>query len=106
MAWIDCREPSFRAHYPLDLLIVDRLGRKLNLVVACNPLTGEAITIEPTLCQKLWYALLVPGWRGWRWAFFPAPGPRALHFGEETARRHGFWPAPLTLYSGGKPWQP
>lgn len=110
MAWIDCREPGFWEHYPHDLLITDRLGRKLDLVVACNPLTGEVITMEPTLCQKLWHALLTPHWRGWRRAFFPDfPAPYAtpaLPFGEEIASRHGFWPAPLTLYSGGKPWQP
>jgi hypothetical protein len=103
MTWIDSSEPGFWEHYPHDLLITDRLGRKLDLVRACNLLTGEVITMEPTLCQKLWHALLVPHWRGWRRAFFPAPyALHALSFGEEIASRHGFWPAPLNALLRGQ----
>ena len=74
--------------HPAGADVYDRHGRKLPYVLACNPLTGEAI---------LWWPL--DGLSGWiNFKMFQIRRLFNLEpFLMEQRRRHGFWPAPLTV---------
>lgn len=91
---LDANDPAFQERYPNGAIVRDRLGRSLLYVVACDPETGEVIT----------YAVLpiVAWWARLRWRITGADrlwqprGSMAVQ-GSSLLRRHGFWPAPLTI---------
>lgn len=94
MPMLDAIDPAFRERYSNGCIIRDRLGRQLLNVVACNPETGEVIT----------YSVLpiVAWWIRARWRISGSPRswqvmlPASMH-DAFLLRRHGFWPAPLTI---------
>lgn len=98
MPMLDANDPAFRSRYLNGAIVRDRLGRQLRNVVACNPETGEVIRLDGTWLTGQWLRLTGRGLRiavvsrvdgsgFFRWS---APSGGIL-------RRHGFWPAPLTL---------
>ncbi len=98
MPMLDANDPAFRKLYPNGCVIRDRLGRRLSSVEACNPETGEVVRLDGTWLTGQWLRLTGRGLRIavvsrvngsgiFRWS---APSGGIL-------RRHGFWPAPLTL---------
>lgn len=98
MPMLDANDPAFRQRYPNGCIVRDRLGRQLWNVVACNPETGEAVRLDGTWLTGQWLRLAGRGLRTavvsrvdgsgfFRWS---APSGGIL-------RRHGFWPAPLTI---------
>ena len=104
MTMLDANSPTFRQQYPNGAIVRDRLGRQLRGVVACNPETGEVITCDMGWIAKAWFNAL---WvqdpftytylRRFDWLRI---GPRLLRetvVNGEILRRHGFWPAPLTV---------
>jgi hypothetical protein len=101
---IDANTPTFREQYPNGATVYDRTGRRISGVVACDPETGEVITHAVGWIAKVWFNAL---WvqdrfshtylRRFDWLSI---GPRLLRetvVGGELLRRHGFWPAPLTI---------
>jgi hypothetical protein len=82
-------DPAFGQLYPFGAIVHDATGRELRQVFACNPLTGEVVMWDGRPSPWNW---LIHGtrkfrrWEYWRWL---------MHGG--IARRHGFWPAPLTI---------
>ena len=42
---IDANDPAFQQQYPNGAIVRDRLGRQLGDVVACDPETGEVISV-------------------------------------------------------------
>lgn len=45
MTMIDANSPTFRQQYPNGAIVRDRLGRQLCGVEACDPGTGEVISV-------------------------------------------------------------
>jgi len=79
-------DPGFKERYPRGAVVRDALGRKLHRVVACNLATGEVViadTRPPLLNRVVWLFCKRPLLGGFGWNY--------IH------RRHGFWPAPLTI---------
>jgi len=93
---LDGNDPAFQQQYPNGAVVRDRLGRQVRYVVACNPETGEVIT-----CEMGWIAM------AWHKVLWPQDPSRLHRFrfnygrfqvtGGGILRRHGFWPAPLTV---------
>jgi hypothetical protein len=81
MPMLDANDPAFQEHYPNGAIVRDRLGRRLWNVIACDPETGEVISVVG-LGDK------APG--GERYELLPAV--------EGQLRRcREFYPAPLTI---------
>jgi hypothetical protein len=82
---LDANSPAFRQQYPNGAIVRDRLGRQLRGVFAFDPETGEVIQHDRTKLTGLWVRLqLRLPFRQW--------------WGEAVIlRRHGFYPAPLTI---------
>lgn len=95
MTMLDANDPAFQEHYPNGATVRDQLGRKLSNVIACNPETGEVIRFassripdwDPPDGKRISPSHLMqqPG------IFYPVAIDGRLF------RRHGFWPAPLTI---------
>ena len=85
MTMLDANDPTFRQQFPNGAIVRDRLGRQLRGVMACDPETGEVIQHDRTKLTGLWVRLqLRLPFRQW--------------WGEAVIlRRHGFYPAPLTI---------
>jgi len=107
---LDATTPAFRQQYPNGATVYDRTGRRIGNVIACNPETGEVITYAVGWIAKAWFNAL---WvrdpftytylRRFDWLRI---GPRLLRetvVGGELLRRHGFWPAPLTIRANPPP---
>jgi hypothetical protein len=93
---LDANDLNFAARYPYGAIVRDRWGRRIPGVIACNPETGEVITYGMGWVAHAWHGFLWSGpkrgpltWRFYR-RFLPAGGGY-------LDRRHGFWPAPLTI---------
>jgi hypothetical protein len=106
---LDANTPAFRQQYPNGATVYDRTGRRIANVFAYNPETGEAITYDNS---ELTHAVIrfvrrnsPRAWRlrlqGWQsikavprdtTGIFPCD-----EYHDERFRRHGFWPAPLTI---------
>lgn len=85
MTMLTAREVLER--HPQGCWVFDPHGRRLNDVLACDPITGEAVLWSKSWSPLAWMLRLLPRPRPtWWWIF-----PREVH------RRHGFWPAPLHL---------
>jgi hypothetical protein len=98
-------DPGFKERYPRGAVVCDALGRKLHRVVACNLATGEVViadTRPPLLnrvvglfCKRPFTTLLAAQAIGGMVTMTPTAlvgfGCNYIH------RRHGFWPAPLTI---------
>jgi hypothetical protein len=71
--------------YPNGASVRDRNGRYVPGVIACNPETGEVIQYDRTAITRAWARLQMhlPLRQWWGEVGF--------------LRRHGFWPAPLTI---------
>lgn len=91
---LDASDPLLLDLCPNGVIVRDRLGRQLWNVVACNPETGEVITLA-VLPVVAWWARV--RWRVTRGDRFWQVGGSLAVVGDELARRHGFWPAPLTI---------
>ena len=91
---LDANSPTFRQQYPNGAIVRDRLGRRLSGVQAFNLETGEVIAFVPFAPAALWHRLR------WWWAItrgsIRIDGP-LLNIDASLARRHGFYPAPLTI---------
>jgi hypothetical protein len=75
---------EFKSMYPTGAYLFDRLGRKIENVIACDPKTGEVIIIDLRWSVFGRFPSRIMGWYWW-----------LTH--RELPRRHGFWPAPLRL---------
>jgi len=96
MSMLDAKDPLFCRLYPHGATVHDATGRHLCGVIACNPLTGEAIVadLRPTpldlVLRRLDLLLLrFCSDQHWRFGWLPY-SPHIKH-------RHGFWPAPLVV---------
>jgi hypothetical protein len=76
---LDANDPNFFQRYPNGATVYDRTGRQLHGVVACNPDTGEVVRWDES--RIVGAVLRMARGREEIWIF----------------RRHGFWPAPLTV---------
>ena len=77
---IDANTPAFQQQYSNGAIVRDRLGRQLRGVVACNPETGEVISVvgkDGSLTSD-------------------TEGMLPVVVGEVRKRRR-FYPAPLTI---------
>jgi hypothetical protein len=80
---LDANDPAFREQYPNGATVYDRTGRRISGVVAFDPKTGEVIRIGES--RIVGAILRMARGRQQQWDL-PA-----------EFRRHGFWPAPLTI---------
>ena len=80
---LDANTPAFREQYPNGATVYDRTGRRISCVVAFNQETGEVIRHGKS--RIVGAILRMARGRQQRWDL-PA-----------EFRRHGFWPAPLTI---------
>jgi hypothetical protein len=82
---LDANSPAFRQQYPNGATVYDRTGRRIANVFAYNPETGEAITADSRQLTRAWIRLVnrLPLQQWWR--------------DVSICKRHGFWPAPLTI---------
>jgi hypothetical protein len=80
---------TFEDQRPYGADVFDARGRKLTHVIACNPITGEVVTLDlrPAPFDRLLFRLRKPQHRWWYWLLYS-------HF---VQHRHGFWPAPLRV---------
>jgi hypothetical protein len=114
----DANTPAFRQQYPNGATIYDRTGRRIANVFACNPETGEAITFDTSeLTQAVIRFVRRNSPRAWRlrlqgWRLIKVVPRDATgifdEYLDERFRRHGFWPAPLTVEAEPAPakWNP
>lgn len=93
MAMLDANDAVFKVLYPCGASVYDVTGRCIPDVIACDPITGEVIRIASRWASPM-HAIIVSRWKyglpspfWWRWFFYRDCLPR----------RHGFWPAPLTV---------
>jgi hypothetical protein len=95
MPMLDAADAAFRAMYPHWARVYDARGRELRQVTACNPDTGEVVMVDwrPTLWDRLTRPLRTRRLSWWRWLAYRSGLPR----------RHGFWPAPLTVVPNDPP---
>lgn len=95
MPMLDASDPAFQALYPHFAQVFDATGRQLHNVVACDPLTGEAVMVDlrPSLWDQLTLPLRRQRLRWWR----------HLAYRTSIPRRHGFWPAPLRIVPNPAP---
>jgi hypothetical protein len=107
---LDANNPAFREQYPNGATVYDRTGRRIGNVFACNPETGEVITCDMGWIAKAWLRVLWakdPFSHAYRWRLgrlrFPSRLPRYEVVSGEILRRHGFWPAPLTIRANTPP---
>jgi hypothetical protein len=75
MPMLDANDDAFWQHFTDGAVVFDARGRQLHNVVACDPLTGEVVMVD----------------------LRPAPWWQHLAYRTGIPRRHGFWPAPLTV---------
>lgn len=94
MPMLDASDPLLLDLCPNGVIVRDRLGRQLWNVVACDPETGEVIMLT-MLPIVAWWARV--RWRVTRGDRFWQVGGSLAVVGGELVRRHGFWPAPLTI---------
>lgn len=82
-------DPAFHELYPHGAEVFDARGRKLRLVTACNPETGEVVMFDlrPAPFDRFLFRFRKPHHRWWNW----------LLYCHSVQRRHGFWPAPLRV---------
>ncbi len=80
---LDANDPAFREQYPTGATVYDRTGRRISGVMAFDPETGEVIRIGES--RIVGTILRMARGRQQQW------DPPA------EFRRHGFWPAPLTV---------
>ena len=80
---LDANDPTFRQQYPSGAIVRDRLGRQLRGVVACDPVTGEVIRHDQSRIVGAFLRMVRGREQNWG---LPA-----------EFRRHGFYPAPLTI---------
>ncbi|GDX75966.1 hypothetical protein LBMAG41_10420 [Cyanobium sp.] len=110
---LDTNDPAFREQYPNGATFYDRTGRRISGVVACDPETGEVITYDTSeLTQAvIWFVrrnsprawrLRLQGWRSIKVVRRDTTGIFD-EYHDETFRRHGFWPAPLTIRANMPP---
>lgn len=90
MPMLDANDPTFRQQYPNGATVRDRLGRQLRGVVACDPETGEVISVvglndKAPMGERPEPLPAVEGMLRLRREFYPAPltiEPRQwLHIG-------------------------
>jgi len=88
---LDANTPALRQQYPNGATVYDRTGRRIGNVFACNPETGEAITYDSSQLTRAWIRLVsrLPLQQWWR--------------DVSICKRHGFWPAPLTIRANMPP---
>jgi hypothetical protein len=102
---LDANTPAFRQQYPNGATVYDRTGRRIANVFACNPETGEAITLDTSgLTQALLRLVQLNSRKAWRLRLQGAKVSwQAGSYGVlsksnfQLLRRHGFWPAPLRI---------
>jgi len=110
---LDANDPAFRQQYPNGATVYDRTGRRIGNVFACNPETGEVITYDTSeLTQAVIRfvrrnsprarRLRLQGWRLIKVVPRDATGIFDEYL-DERFRRHGFWPAPLTIRANTPP---
>ena len=80
---LDANDPTFQRQYPNGAIVRDRLGRQLRGVVACDPVTGEVIRNDKSRIVGAFLRMVRGREQHWE---LPA-----------EFRRHGFYPAPLTI---------
>ena len=106
MAMIDAGDPGFWDRFPHGAVLRDRWGRLIPNVIACNPKTGEVIAYDATPLTAWWMTLVhLVSIKAWRLRFLGArlyvevSTVRGINWTPSSTllRRHGFWPAPLTL---------
>jgi hypothetical protein len=108
---LDATTPAFQQQYPNGAIVRDRTGRRIANVIACNPETGEAITYDTSgLTQALLRLVQLNSPKAWR---LRLQGARVSwqegSYGvfsksnHQLLRRHGFWPAPLTIRANMPP---
>jgi hypothetical protein len=85
----DANDPAFRQQYPNGATVYDRTGRRVSGVVAFNPATGEVIRHGTSRIVGAVLRLVRSHPQIWD---LPA-----------EFRRHGFWPAPLTIRANMPP---
>jgi len=82
--------PAFQQLYPFGATVHDRHGRRLEAVLACDPLTGEVVMMYDDR-PPVWSRLICGARRFWRWDYW------RWHICGGLPTRHGFWPAPLHI---------
>ena len=90
MTLLEAATKKFVSKYPTGAHVYDKHGREIKHVTACNPVTGEVLRIDSR--PPLFNLLLMK--------YQHAIGPRLMRImfvSSGFRRRHGFWPAPLTL---------
>jgi hypothetical protein len=86
---LDANTPAFRQQYPNGATVYDRTGRRISGVVAFNPETGEVICHGKS--RIVGAILRMARGRQQQWDL------------SAEFRRHGFWPAPLTIRANPPP---
>ena len=88
---IDANSPAFQQQYPNGATVYDRTGRRIGNVFACNPVTGEVSAFDSSQLTRAWIRLVnrLPLQQWWR--------------DVSICKRHGFWPAPLTIRANPPP---
>lgn len=98
----DANDPKFFERYPFGAIVRDKWGREVKNVIVCIPETGEVITADNSWLTGQWMRLLFMNtclaWRlrlrgakiHWKRGFYVSTDGYLL-------RKHGFWPAPLTI---------
>jgi hypothetical protein len=102
---LDANSPAFQQQYPNGAIVYDRTGRRIANVFACNPETGEVITFDTSgLTQALLRLVQLNSPKAWRLRLQGAKvswqegSYGVLNKSDyQLLRRHGFWPAPLTI---------
>jgi hypothetical protein len=102
---IDANTPAFQQQYPNGAIVYDRTGRRISGVVAYDPETGEVITYDTSgLTQAMLRLVQLNSPKAWRLRLLGArvswqEGSYGVFSksNHQLLRRHGFWPAPLTI---------
>ncbi len=90
---LNANDPEFSARYPYGAIVRDRWGRRIPVVIACDPETGEVISYDGTWLTGQWLRLV----RRVRVAVVMRHVLRWVSPSGGILRCHGFWPAPLTV---------
>ena len=51
---LNANDPEFSARYPYGAIVRDRWGRRIPVVIACDPETGEVISYDGTWLTGEW----------------------------------------------------
>jgi hypothetical protein len=113
---LDANTPAFRQQYPNGATVYDRTGRRISGVIECYPETGEVIRYDTSgLTQALLRLVQLNSPKAWRLRLQGAKvswqeGSYGVFSksNHQLLRRHGFWPAPLTVEAKPAPakWNP